>query len=323
MNRPLWGIYAPYIRQFIAFKRGLGFKYHTEETIFSLFDRFTLQRKESVLGITKELADDWNRKKRNESDSYRYHRAICLNRLASFLCKMGISSYIPELPPCNTTFTPYVFSRGQIAALFRACDNLRAEKRAMNSVIFVLPVLVRLLYGTGLRIGEALSLRNRDIDLEDGYLIIKDSKNGKERMIPMAGSLSGVCKEYVGYRGMLPFRSGKEDPFFVSLNGKACKNRAIHKWFRISLREAGIPRHDHGPRLHDLRHTFCVHSLAMMAESGIDMYCSLPVLSTYIGHQSLEATDRYLRLTQEMFPGLLKDIDMICSNVFPVPYETD
>jgi hypothetical protein len=54
-----------------------------------------------------------------------------------------------------------------------------------------------------------------------------------------------------------------------------------------------------------------------MAEQGIDLYCSLPTLSTYLGHQSLEATDAYVRLTAEMYPGLIKDVDLICLNVFP------
>lgn len=55
----------------------------------------------------------------------------------------------------------------------------------------------------------------------------------------------------------------------------------------------------------------------MMAEAGSDLYYSLPVLSTYLGHQSLEATNAYVRLTAEMYPGLLKDVDLICLNVFP------
>ena len=55
----------------------------------------------------------------------------------------------------------------------------------------------------------------------------------------------------------------------------------------------------------------------MMAEQDIDLYCSLPTLSTYLGHQSLEATNAYVRLTAEMYPGLIKDADLITLNVFP------
>ena len=129
MNKQFWGIYASYIEQYIAFKRGLGFKYETEEIIFSIFDRFTIERGETIVGITKDLADAWNRLKPNESDSYRYHRAVCLNQLSSFLCKMGIRSYMPQLSPCKSTFTPYIFSKLELTAIFKACDEIGTKKK--------------------------------------------------------------------------------------------------------------------------------------------------------------------------------------------------
>jgi len=58
-----------------------------------------------------------------------------------------------------------------------------------------------------------------------------------------------------------------------------------------------------------------------MAENGLDLYYSLPILSEYLGHQSLEATDKYVRLTSEMYPGLLNQVAGICSEVFPEVYE--
>jgi integrase/recombinase XerD len=186
----------------------------------------------------------------------------------------------------------------------------------MDTAIIILPALLRLLYGTGLRISEAISLKNKDINLDDNYLIVRDSKNGKERMTPISASLSEVFKEYVKYRNLMPLVQ-TDDSFFITLSGKNCNRDHVSKWFRKILCSAGISRNDHGPRLHDLRHTFSVHTLAMMAESGIDLYYSLPILSTYLGHQSLEATNGYVRLTSEMYPGLLKEVDLICLNVFP------
>lgn len=194
----------------------------------------------------------------------------------------------------------------------------------MDSAIIILPALLRLLYGTGLRISEALSLKNKDVNRDDNYLIVRDSKNGKERIIPVSSSLSDVLKEYVKYRNLMPLAISGNDCFFITLSGSGCNRDHVRKWFRKILSTAGISRDDHGPRLHDLRHTFSVHTLAMMAESGTDLYCSLPILSTYLGHQSLEATNDYVRLTSEMYPGLLKDVDLICLNVFPntEPYAT-
>lgn len=326
MNKPFWGIYASQLRDFITLKRQMGFKYMTEETILSIFDRFTIEHGESVMGITKELADGWYNFGPNSSDSYRYHKAVCLNQFSSYLCEIGIRSYIRRLPAFNSSFTPYIFSTRQIKALFTGCDALRTMRRDINSVVVILPALVRLLYSTGLRISEALALQDSDVNLEDDYLVVRDSKNGKQRMIPISRSVSLVCSEYRKYKDRLPLGLTRDPNFFVSLCGKACKRDSIHKWFHKALRAAGIPSCDHGPRVHDLRHTFSVHTLAMMAESGSDLYCSLPILSSYLGHECLESTNQYVRLTSEMYPGLLKEVDMVCLDVFPnleVAHETN
>lgn len=187
----------------------------------------------------------------------------------------------------------------------------------MDSAIIILPALIRLLYGTGLRISEALSLKDKDVNPPDKYIIVRDSKNGKERMIPISASLSRVLIEYHKYKSLLPLSGKASHNFFITLSGGDCNTDHVRKWFKKMLWSAGISLHNRGPRLHDLRHTFSVHALAMMAEADIDLYCSLPILSCYLGHQSLEATNCYVRLTAEIYPGLLKDVDFICLNVFP------
>ena len=257
MNKhQFWGIYAPYIMQLIDLKRSLGFKYITEEAIYSIFDRFTMEMGETEVGISKKLAENWCKRKNNESDSYRFHRGVCISQLSSFLCKIGIRSYIPRLPKCIYTFTPYIFSKVEIAAIFNASDKLRAQRKMMNSMLFVMPAMLRLLYATGLRIGEAVVLLNKDVNLTDNFLVIRDSKNGKQRMIPISESLSSVCKEYVRHRDSLPLSRSENDRFFVSLNGSTCTEDAVYRRFQDILKMAGIPfiGNHHGPRLHDLRY---------------------------------------------------------------------
>jgi integrase len=187
----------------------------------------------------------------------------------------------------------------------------------MDSAIIILPALIRLLYATGLRISEALSLKEKDVNTDDHYLVVRDSKNGQERMIPISLSLSAVLHEYHRHKRRLPLSGSISSNFFVTLAGGKCNSDHVRKWFKKVLWDADVSKSATGMRLHDLRHTFSIQALAMMAESGIDLYCSLPVLSTYLGHQSLEATNAYVRLTSAMFPGLLKDVDFICLNVFP------
>jgi integrase len=187
--------------------------------------------------------------------------------------------------------------------------------------MFCIPALIRMLYCTGIRIGEAIALRDGDVHLDEGYLLVRDSKNGKQRIIPISESLVYVCREYLGYRNLFPSGITRSGYFFIKTNGRKC-GQAVRVWFKKCLDRAGIPNF---ARLHDLRHTFAVTSLAHMAESGIDLYASLPILSSYLGHQSIGATNHYVRLTANMYPDLINDMDTICLDVFPKfkNYETD
>ena len=307
--------------QFIDMKRKLGFEYKTGSFILSKIDNLAEIRKETSPGITKDFAEDWSKKQPNESEHYRCDRIRFLVQFSSYLCDVGIQSYIPKLPRSSQhTFIPYIYSKQEIDDIFKASDKLRLKSHAnFNTSLISIPALIRLLYCTGIRINEALAIRKRDINLDEKYLRITDSKNGKERIIPISDSLVSVCKEYVGYRNHLLQSNIQSEYFFVRLNGQKCSYKSIGKWFKKCLNGANIKYmgEKYGPRIHDLRHTFAVTSLANMADSGIDLYASLPILSCYLGHQSLDATNHYVRLTANMYPDLIKDVDMICLDVFP------
>ena len=327
MDKSYNSIYGLHIKQFIEMKRALGFKYVTGAVILCQIDRFAAQREETSTGITREFAKSWSEKRPHESDNYRYNRIRILAQFSSYLLDLGIHSYIPKLPHYpKSTFVPYIFSRKEIDAIFKACDALLLEIVNPTSVIFCMPALLRLLYATGIRIGEALNLKDEEVNLKENYLQVKDSKNGKERIIPISKSLVSVCEEYLKYRNHLPLGKIKSGYFFVKLNGDKC-GRSVNAWFKKCLEKADVPyiKGNQIPRIHDLRHTFAVTALANMAESGIDLYASLPVLSNYLGHQSLAATNHYVRLTANMYPDLIKKVDMVCLDVFPKisNYESD
>lgn len=310
------GIYAALLEQYVDFKRSLGYKFKDAEYTYCLFDQFTIQNGENEIGITKELANRWAVKRPNESDSTCYRRVMYLIQFAAFLNDSGYKSYIPALPRAyKSTFTPYIFSQKEMGDIFAASDRL-AMGNFMDSTVNVVPALLRLLYGTGIRVGEAVSLKVKDVNLDDRYLIIRQSKNGKERMVPFSDSLADVLRQY---RNSLHIIHNPEGYFFVKRNGYQCRAKTIYDWFRKVLPEAGIPHggRGQGPRLHDLRHAFSVHSFVAMAESGLDLYYSLPILSEYLGHQSLEATDKYVRLVSDMHPRLLSQFNNICAYAFP------
>lgn len=330
MNDLLYqSVYAPYINDLIAFKRALGFKYNEEARIYRRFDTFIVKEGTEQVGITRVLYEKWRDSIPGESDNYKYARCVCVNQLAAYLSDIGITSIISRLPKRRNSFTPYVFSKQEMSSLFEASDQLATNQKRMNSVIFSIPILLRFLYSTGLRIGEALSLNNKDINLSDNFLVVKDSKNGKERLVPLSETLSLSCKEYLMYKEKLPISISADSPFFISLNGARYTQSEAYHWFRKLLIKSNISftgsEHKHrGPRIHDLRHTTACHALVQMAQNGMDLYCSLPILSAFLGHQSLKATDLYVRLTAEMYPELIHKIDPEYLTVFPeIEYENN
>ena len=312
------GIYASLIQDFIDFKQHCGFKYSTEKKILLQFDKLTQARCEEKVGISAQLAHLWSIRRDNESEAYRYKRCITLNQFVLHLNRKGIEAAMAKAPKPKKNFTPHIYTRKELNNIFDVCDNLRCDYIRRDSLYIVMPALIRFLSGTGVRIGEALDLRTDDINLMHNHLTLRDTKNGKERLLPFSESIAIVLREYSKHRDRLVPQK-KTDYFFLTARGRKCRPEQIYKVFRKVLIAASIPFKGghYGPGLQSFRHTFAVRSLASMVKNGMDIYCSLPILSTYLGHQSLEATNQYVRLTAEQHPGLIQNIERVLINVFP------
>ena len=321
-------IMAQHFTEFIKLKRSLGYKYSTAEYLIREFDTFLVRKKITYPILTKEIFDEWMTRRKHESGSTYKGRCTVVMQFVQYMSDIGKPCYIPRMPNIKVNgFTAHIFTEEEIDRFFTACDNLILHSLKMNSAIIMLPAIFRLLYGTGIRVTEAIRLKNCDVNLEEKYIVLHDTKSSKDRLVPISDSVATVCREYKSYRERLPIIADKEY-FFLALSGKPCaSDGTIYFWFRTILKNAGIPhngRHQ-GPRVHDLRHTFSVHSLMKMHHEGGDLYCSLPILSTYLGHSSIQSTNNYVRLCESMYPDLIQRIDIESMNVYPNLYkdETD
>lgn len=307
------------MERFITMKRGLRFKCVGMEYSYSMFDRFVLKENVTTLTITRELADKWSTQRPNESPRTRYVRIADVAQLSSFLCNLEYESYIPRLPKIHHSHVPYIFSKHQIAAIFAAFDKLMIKCSRHETSTSAIPVLFRMLYSTEIRVGEALALRDTDVDIKSKTIFIKGAKNGRDRRIPISESLAKACESFRAYRDLYAYYQSPVNTFFRAHNGEVCPSRSVYGWFRRIVSGAGIPHLGKGigPRVHDVRHTYSVHALSKMVEEGLDLYYALPILSACLGHRSLDATEQYVRLTSEMHPGLMRDLNAVCSYVFP------
>jgi len=320
MSRMFISIFAPYLQSFLSLKRTLGYKYNGSSYILYSIDQYAKAKNINFLGLNKELSIEWCARRPNEAERTWYGRVIVLREFASYLKDNGIDAYIPVRPKHpNDSFVPHIFTHDEINRLFNSADKLRLEKQEMRSAIFSIPILLRFLYGTGLRLNEALSLKDGDVNLQNGTVLAKNNKSGKDRIIPISETLVKSCENYLHYRNILKMNGIKNNYFFVSINGNKLYQTIVYRWYRVCMENANIPFYGgyRGPRVHDLRHTFAVHSMASMADSGVYLYVSLPILSTYMGHDSLKSTEYYLRLTAEMYPSVINNLEDTYLEIFP------
>jgi integrase len=291
-------------------KRTLGFGTEKFKTIFKEFDIFCASNSISTPIVTKQLISQWKSQLLNDSYKTTYGRFSIISQFCRYMCHLGYPCYVPKLPRYRSnTFIPYIFSHEQIHQIFAECDSLVMSTRNMRNILFLMPALLRLLYSTGLRISEAIALKNKDINFDKQYILIRTSKNKQQRLVSISPSMVHVLKQYIEAKKRLPLQMILQDdtPFFISPSGRSPTNYSIYDWFRVILKKCSIPYvgGNHGPRVHDLRHTFAVHSLSMQVKNGIDIYCALPVLSVFLGHKYIDSTESYVRLTQEIFPEII------------------
>ncbi len=306
MNTPFFtGPFGPMCEAFVAQKRALGFKYEQQALLLKMFDNFCKAYDVHDYTITKEIATAWCKKRPNEKDATRHNRVGEMQRFAVFLGKQGHTSYLlPSIPKAGERHIPYIFTKKEMADIFDRLDHL--ERTASSPYRhFVYPLLFRLLYGCGLRISEALSLRKQDVDIDNGVLHILHGKNDIERIVPMSTSLTIRCQQYIRD---LHRNTSKDTPFFYTKEKKSYSKSTIWRAFRGFLWDVGIPYKgaNLGPRLHDIRHTFACHNIQKWAESEIPVSVMLPVLSKYLGHTSISATQWYLRIAAEAYPHIRK-----------------
>jgi len=172
----------------------------------------------------------------------------------------------------------------------------------------VITTLIGLLYATGLRIGEALKLTLADVDLRRRLLTVRETKFKKTRYVPLSASTASHLADYLRERKEKGFSEGTSARVFVNLAGRAYGEAGVYTIFLMVLRDLGLrgPKGQRGPRLHDFRHTFAVNRLLAWYRQGENISAKLPLLSTYLGHTTVTATEVYLHATAELLENVGK-----------------
>lgn len=292
---------ADVIEAYLTRQRSLGMRFESAGELLHRFGRAMGERPieevtaEAILDFLNgsgALTATWALKHRVLTGLYRF----AISR--GYVDSSPLPTTLPKLPPQQT---PYVYSTEELRRLLDATAVLSAGHRRHVPAMYY--TLLLLLYGTGMRIGEALRLTVQDVDLAEKVITVRGAKFFKTRLVPIGPKLANELAAHLGRRSLLAMPHDTAAPLFASRGNRGwCYPRVI-AMFQHVRRAAGIncpigePR---PPRLHDLRHTAAVHRVVAWYRNGQDVQRLLPQLATYLGHLDIRATQRYLHMTPEL-----------------------
>lgn len=288
------------IRRLIALRQIEGTDYHAQARLLLYFDRFLVEQKLAEPRLSRQLVEAYEKTLSRLVPRGRANRMCVVRQLCEYLSRGDPIAYVPEplrTPSSQATFVPYIYSEDEVRALLVAAANLPPPGTLRGPTY---QTLLGLLYSTGVRIGEAMALNLADFHREDARLYIAQGKFHKARWVPLSPSTAEVLSRYVDRRRQT--RSHTPDsPLFLNQRGRRLRHCTVNQCVHDLFKACGIIRKPrHGPRLHDLRHSFAVHRLLAWYRDGEDINARLAWLATYMGHVDIRSTQVYLQPTAEL-----------------------
>lgn len=289
------------LQDYLALRRSLGFKLHSEGVALASFVAFMEQAQ--VEWISVDLALTWAKTSRSIRPGRWAQRLSYIRGFARYCSAIDARTQVPPaglLPFCHQRPSPYFFTDEHIASLLQGALELPV-KEGNGLANHTFHCLFGLLSVSGLRICEALNLTTDDVDLDDGILTIRSAKFGKSRLIPLHATTVSILANYQERREQ--FLGGRQTPYwFVNHQGtRLSYDCAIGAFHRLT-KGAGLPSQPgrSKPRLHDLRHRFALKTLLNWYRDGLDVEQRLPVLSAFLGHVEVRDTYWYLSACPEL-----------------------
>lgn len=294
------------IDDYLAERRRQGFRLRSRDTFLCSLARF-VKAKRHRGPLTAELMIEWVRSgKGGHGDAGTWARRWA--RLRHFICYLRQFEPETELPEASLfgpepgRVAPHIYHDEEIVDLLAAARTLGPNGSVRP---FTYETLFGLMASSGLRVSEALHLRDADVDLKRAMLTIRQTKFAKSRQLPVRPSTVKALTRYRRERERhLPTTPGM--PFLIGSRGRRLGLplgwRQVHRVFtglRDSLGWVNRGGHE-APRLHDLRHTFAVRRLVRWYADGADLDQKMLALSTYMGHAEIFYTYWYLTAVPEL-----------------------
>lgn len=288
---------AQHAADYLRIRRALGFKLERAEKLLGQYLAYLEATGENR--VTVENALEWARLPAAGSGSWWAFRLSVVRCFAIYVHAFDSSH---EIPPADALArptrraVPYLYTEQEIVALMAATDRLRGPLRRATY-----QTVIGLLAVTGMRVGEAIRLDRRDVDLTAGVVTVRDSKFGKSRELPLHPTAVTALRGYLRVRDAY-LHAELSEAVFISPAGTRLLYCNVHATFRQLRADVGLQARSSAcrPRIHDLRHRFAVQTLLDWYRDGIDVPPRLPLLSTYMGHAHPRHTFWYLQAAPEL-----------------------
>ena len=243
-----------------------------------------------------------------------------IRAFVKYLNSYGNESFLPDRRRVKTDYLPYIFSDEELQAIFKSADNINLTYHASSTADIMMPMLIRILYGCGTRLTETISLKRKDIDFEASTLMLRKTKNSKERLIPIHVSLRDILEKYCLAMGIM------DDPEAYLFPGKSkdgiYTRRQAASWFqtilqkaRVTTNETGVPWG--GPCLHCFRHLFVLKAISQLEYCGHPISVNDLLLPAYLGHDSILDTDKYMRFAGVNMPEAMDSFESFTEGLIP------
>jgi integrase len=283
--------------QYLALRRAVGYKLERAGRLLPDFVAFLHHRRAQT--VTTELALRWAKQPPDGHPAWWAEKLSIVRGFARYLQAVDPRTEVPPadlLPRRILRVTPYLYTEQDIPRLLHAAYALHPPLRAATYRTFF-----GLLAVTGLRIGEAIRLDRQDVDWTHRLLVIRGSKFGKSREVPLHDTTIEALRTYARLRDQIGPRPKSPSFFLSSVGTRLIYMNALRTFWELLDRtgiEGRSPRCR--PRPHDLRHTFAVRTLLDWYRAGVDVQARLPALSTYLGHFDPTSTYWYLSAAPEL-----------------------
>ena len=289
-------------QRYLSIRRRLGADLSTEERILRRFTNFA--DKDGAEYVDTRLIMRWLESLPAASPGTRGARFRAARQFALWLHGMDSRHEVPPqglVPAHVQRVHPHIYSDAEILAIVEHAKTLPSVYGMRGLTCSTLFGLIAV---TGLRINEALSLDQGDLDIETGVLRVRFGKLGKERLLPLDRTVVRQLERNGRERDrLLGLRS---EAMFVTCDGHRLGDCGARYNFALVCQQIGLrqrqsqKRHGRGPRIHDLRHTFAVRTMLNWYRSGHDVGREMIKLTTWLGHASPANTYWYLEAVPEL-----------------------